>query len=222
VVKAIARVFPELRSTPVRTRFGETLYCDLRESVVQQIFKNGGYAHTLGEERWYREHLGPDDIVFDVGANIGYMLVQFAPVAKAVHAFEPAPRALRTLRRTASAYPNVTLHEVAVSDRAGMLLFKEEAGLDTSHIASSGRPVQAVTLDSIGIVPTLIKIDVEGHEQAVLRGAFEILKSGPTVCFEALTDEDRREIEAILKEANSRYRVEAIDFRNFAARVQPC
>ena len=219
-VRAIARVFPELHSTPVETRFGQILYCDLRERVAQQIFRNGGYASTLLEEQWYCDTLSPEDVVFDVGANIGYTLVQFAPKVKHVHVFEPAPRALKTLRKTAAAYPNVTLHEVAVSDRAGRVFFQEEAGLDRSHIAARGVPVQAIALDSLGIVPTLIKIDVEGHEQAVLRGAKGLLKTGPTICFEALTEEAKQEIEAILKAANPQYRIEPIDFRNFAARAQ--
>ena len=85
-----------------------------------------------------------------------------------------------------------------MSDRAGRVFFKEEAGLDRSHIAARGVPVQAIALDSLGIVPTLIKIDVEGHEQAVLRGAKGLLKTGPTICFEALTEEAKQEIEAIL------------------------
>jgi FkbM family methyltransferase len=221
VVKQIARFFPELHCTPVLTRFGQTIYCDLRESVAQQIFKNGGYARTVLEEKWYRENLSCDDVVLDVGANIGYMLVQFAPLVKHVHVFEPAPRALRTLRKTAQLYENVTLHDVAVSDQPGTVFFEQTTGLDRSHISSTGLPVQAITLDSLGIIPTLIKIDVEGHEQAVLRGASEILRQGPTVCFEALTDADRDETEAILKASNCHYQVEAIDFRNFVARVAP-
>ena len=65
----------------------------------------------------------------------------------------------------------------------------------------------------------MVKIDVEGHERAVLRGATEILRTGPTICFEALTEEDRVGIERMLKAANPRYEIETIDFRNFAARA---
>lgn len=219
-IKRIAKAFPELQATPVESRHG-IIYCDLRERVCNEIFRKGGYSHTFAEEDYFAANLKADDVVFDVGANVGYMAIQFAQRVRHVHLFEPAPRAVRLLRKTLELYPNMTLYPVAVSDSAGIIAFQEEKGLDMSHVDQQGIPVPAITLDSIGILPTFIKIDVEGHEPEVLRGARRILAQGPTVLFEALTPEAFQESEAILRSANPNYRITRIapGNRNYVARV---
>lgn len=220
-IPRIAARFPELQSLPVETRHGQ-LFCDLREAVCNQLFRNGGYKHTLVEEAFLANVVRPGDVVFDVGANVGYMAIQFAKVAKMVHLFEPAPRAVRLLRKTVSLYPNMVLHETAVSDRAGVCGFREEASLDVSHVAEEGIQVQAITLDSLNIQPAFIKIDVEGHERSVLLGAKKILENGPKVYFEALSKEALEENEEVLLSANPLYRVKQIapGNRNYLATIE--
>lgn len=53
-----------------------------------------------------------------------------------------------------------------------------------TRVAKEGLPVEMRTLDSFGIKPDFIKIDVEGWEMNVLKGAEETLKHKPVICVE--------------------------------------
>ena len=54
-------------------------------------------------ERLYRHWIGPDDLVFDIGAHIGARSKVFARLARSVVAVEPEPEALGLLRATPAA-----------------------------------------------------------------------------------------------------------------------
>jgi FkbM family methyltransferase len=132
----------------------------------------------------------------DVGANIGDVLteiVAIAPEGRHV-AFEPLPELAADLQRR---FPQVDVRNAAVSDVSGRAPFYRmkashtrsslsRDGLDASEI----EPIQVSleTLDDAlptGYVPTLVKIDVEGAEAGVLRGARRLLGDHrPIVVFE--------------------------------------
>jgi FkbM family methyltransferase len=92
------------------------------------------------------------------------------------------------------------LHEVALSDRSGVLQFKDiradDAGV-VSHVRPAGyheddglRTVAAVTLDDFLFEhqvpkPYLIKIDVDGHETEVMRGAKSVMKDANCLIVES-------------------------------------
>jgi FkbM family methyltransferase len=120
--------------------------------------------------------------VFDVGAHVGFytLLASTAVGAEGqVVAFEPVPRNLSYLRRhlQLNHIENVTVVEAAVSDTPGIAQFDQGQDSHVGHISSQGAlQVRAVTLDALiatGEVPRpdCIKVDVEGAELAVLRGA---------------------------------------------------
>jgi FkbM family methyltransferase len=141
----------------------------------------------------------------DVGTNIGVvaasMAAHLAPAGQ-VFAFEPSPETVRLAASTIALNDadNVTLFNAAVSDSDGSLVFNATPG--NSAIASPRRhsfgllnvwqevTVPAVRLDTLhadgeldGV--SLLKIDVEGHELSVLRGALEFIAAArPTVVFE--------------------------------------
>lgn len=118
----------------------------------------------------------------DVGANKGVYARVLAGLASHVHAFEPNPKVFRWLER---ALPdNVTPHLVALSDLDGEVdLYLPQRGRRFSGSGGSLIPrkaeakhgtvrVSARTLDSCGLGDVgFIKIDVEGAEAQVLRGA---------------------------------------------------
>ena len=222
MVRAIANAC-DLGIVRARTVFGPWLAVDLREPNCYSVFKRGRIKSTAPEEAWFRAHLRRHDVIFDVGANIGYMTIQFAQLASGVHAFEPSPRALRLLRETATQFDNVVVLQRAVSDQAGEVRFSEEADLHLSSVGHGDLAVPATTLDhyveETGVEPTFVKIDVEGHEPAVLRGATRLLGRGPRVFFEALSDAALAEATAVLVAANPAYSVERIapGNRNFIA-----
>jgi FkbM family methyltransferase len=136
------------------------------------------------------------DVVWDVGANVG--LFSFAAAALAgeagsVVAIEPDAWLVLLLRRSAAAAPpqraKVEVVPAAVGERVGLAQFNiARRGRAASHLAGLGR-VQAggsretttvviVTLDWLldqFPAPQVLKIDVEGAENLVIRGAKKIL-----------------------------------------------
>jgi FkbM family methyltransferase len=128
-------------------------------------------------------------VVWDVGANIGFMsLVAARLVGRGgrVHAFEPAPASAAAVRdhaRINGMEGLIDVVEAAAGSAPGRAPFLVVAEPSWSHLADRGRhglttasiDVEAVRLDdlvSAGRVdpPSVVKIDVEGSEGAVLRG----------------------------------------------------
>jgi FkbM family methyltransferase len=153
--------------------------------------------------RWVFDRvLRPGDAVLDVGANFGAMALFAARrvgPAGVVHAFEPQRDLADLARQSAklNGYGTMCVHAVALSDAAGR--FDLHVAGDNSGSASlawnrGGRavPVEVVRGDEylprLGLPPVrLLKIDVEGHEAEVLRGAAGYLAAHPpaVVVFEA-------------------------------------
>lgn len=213
--RSLARVVPGLRHYPVPTNYGP-IVCDLREPVCFPLIEFGEYPHWGQDVELFNSIIEPHHFVVDIGANIGVTTRLFAERAAQVHAFEPAPRALPMLR--ANSGPNVIVHAVALSDSDGTTFFREEKKLDLSGVSDTGVEIPMRTLDSYGLKPDFIKIDVEGHEPAVLRGARETLQCSPIIVFEALSDEARTVCQDLILDANPGYRFEKFGQLNNVAR----
>lgn len=128
-----------------------------------------------------------DSVVWDVGANIGIYSVLLAAAAPHGHvqAFEPVPETHQRLLHNIAAndVPNVTVHNVALSDRAGtarMAVHPDAHGCDQIGEVEDGADaldVPTMTGDefldtSASGDPDLVKVDIEGHEPAFLDGAW--------------------------------------------------
>lgn len=113
---------------------------------------------------------------WDVGANFGY----YTWLLGGGVMFEPDPRNASLIRATLSRLTSdgYELVEAAASDTAGTASFERD--LHTSgrgHVSENGMlPISCVRLDDRADIPYLIKVDVEGHELAVLRGAERTLR----------------------------------------------
>ena len=155
-----------------------------------------GEARLLRDlaERWR----GREVTVVDVGAHTGeYALsarAAFGPDAT-LHCFEPQPQTFDLLERRLRAQPRTSCYPVALGERSGAArLFSEDASsVFTSFYEDAfGAPgheitrvdeVEVRTLDEVagevGIdAIDLLKVDVEGHELAVLKGARGLLGAG--------------------------------------------
>jgi FkbM family methyltransferase len=146
-----------------------------------------------------------DGSYVDVGANRGQLLreaVRIAPGGRHV-AFEPIPVLARELER---AFPGVDCRQKAVGARADVTEFCHFRNLDgwsglrrSPEISDErGDPefiqVEVSTLDSelADLAPSVVKIDVEGAELAVLEGAQGVLaEARPIILFEHFSDAAR-------------------------------
>ncbi len=128
------------------------------------------------------------EVVFDVGANAGYftlLLSELVGEAGTVVAFEPVGAQAALLRRSIelNRLRNVTVCENAVADGDGELALTLDrvnsglASLSPRNVLAPGGTVRVrgLTLDGYsrvtGLYPGLLKIDVQGAEMKVLRGA---------------------------------------------------
>lgn len=153
----------------------------------------------LGAEALLAEFAAESRDTLDIGAHIGYYSLYLAPVSRFVAAFEPDPRNLAVLRLNAAVAENVEVVPLIVSDRVGMRHFEPGISGETSRVALTGGDlkVPAVTVDAFvesrALDPAVIKIDVEGHDLAVIRGAENTLRRhNPLVLTEFSGEHDRR------------------------------
>jgi FkbM family methyltransferase len=152
-----------------------------------RVLEHGGETEYTGA---MLQDLRDDDVLFDVGANIGMVALHAAKICRTV-AFEPDPSIQRRLKVNSELNPDrtFTLEPVAVSDGDGSVVLYTDGddGNSPSLVhqrgESSSVSVRARSLDSLMAEgrlprPTVIKLDVEGAEILVLRGAKQLL-TGP-------------------------------------------
>lgn len=128
-----------------------------------------------------------DSVVWDVGANIGIYAVLLAAAAPRGHveAFEPVPASHERLLHNIAAndLSNVTVHNVALSDRAGtaqMAVHADAHGCDQiGEVEEGAEALDVATMTGDEFLatsasgdPDLVKVDIEGHEPAFLDGAW--------------------------------------------------
>lgn len=157
------------------------------EWVAADLMSFGGEQKLL--ERLV-SMLKPGDVVYDIGANLGLYAVflghAVGPQGRVI-AFEPEPHYCERLRGNAAlnGLRNVRVFCLALGDRAGELeLLPSQRGTAAPRLAEfppagdwgrAGSKVQVVEGDRLVedenlLPPRAVKIDVEGHEYAVIRG----------------------------------------------------
>jgi len=210
--RASWRVRWQLTDSLWQQRFGPGLRIALpRRGTAVQIHYSG---HSEPETASFvRRFVQPGMTVWDVGAHIGeYTLLAAhgAGVTGRVHAFEANPAMLRVLETNVAlnGFTRVTCRGEAVSDRVGEAEFvvQRNSALSSLQGQGGGRAVTGqatirvptTTLDAHAAAhgrPDLIKVDVEGAEILVLRGASALLEqpaaAAPVVIFEYSIDTTR-------------------------------
>ena len=133
--------------------------------------------------------VGPGDVVWDVGANVGLYTAEFARLVGptgTVIAFEPAQNCVAELRKRFAGDGRVVIHPIALGDFDGAVSFQaggdEVSPLGQVRPGMAGNQVPVKRGDSIwrgsGVAPSVVKIDVEGFEPEVLTGMRELLAAG--------------------------------------------
>lgn len=129
----------------------------------------------------------PDKMAIDVGGSVGTYSFHLSRLAKSLVVFEPNP--VLHWRFPKMNLPNARLEKVALSDKPGRATLRVpansaqhglaslEAHLSVSQPDAIQHDVEVRTIDSYGFENVgFVKIDTEGHEEAVLRGASDMIE----------------------------------------------
>jgi FkbM family methyltransferase len=148
----------------------------------------------------FKDYCRPGDAVVDVGANIGEVAIVFSQGVAArglVFAFEPHPTVFQYLlgNLALNRCANVTARNLALGPAAGSVRLSDDKRDDMNRIMQAGGiEIRCSTLDAElpAVAIAFLKIDVEGSELAVLRGATETLARTACVNCELIDEHCRR------------------------------
>jgi FkbM family methyltransferase len=151
-------------------------------------------TYERAKQRLIRDLVKPGMLVFDVGANAGFYSIACARMGARVIAFEPVTENLEFLRfHIQRNRLHVDVQTVAVADRIGEARFRLGRSLSMGGLDARGdTTVPTITLDSLGMTPDLVKIDIEGGEYDALVGAQRLIAERRTIWLVALDDRAKR------------------------------
>lgn len=191
------------------------------DCITRHIYRLGAHEPDISRYIIERIHLGPRDIAIDVGANIGWYTVLLSrlsePGAK-IFAFEPDPATYRLLcgNLLANSATGVTALNLALGETSGTaVLHRYKASNNGRHTLSTGSDggggacqVNVETLDAFCASRALestrvrfLKIDVEGFEYYVLRGATNLLQRCDCILLEFNRGETGNKVLQLLSDA---------------------
>ena len=170
-------------------------------------------------------------VVIDIGANGGMHSIPLAKLNKKVIAIEPEPKNFEILKKNISLnhLKNITPLRVACSDKDGksyLYLDDESAGGHTIVLENTARKKRKAEIETVKLDTiikkfkidrvSLIKVDVEGAESLVLKGAIKTIKKDhPKIVFEAWNEEHLDKVKKILEPLS--YKIGKIARDNYLA-----
>ena len=178
----------------VVTAWGLPMEVSLRDGIGAGVAQFGVYDLAVSEVLWRLA----SGVCLDIGANIGCMTAAMVCGGEGdaeVLAFEPHPVIFQELQANVARWPapvasRVTLHECAVSSEVGRVTLQIPDDFDSHRGESSLERLPKTGSTSVEVATTTIdelfrsrgigtvnvaKLDVEGHELAVLQGGHSTL-----------------------------------------------
>lgn len=176
----------------------QIIYNELLQRTLSEMnYGNGAGVDVSGEKKamqYVKDNTAKNRIIFDVGANIGNYTRNLNTVMSGViYAFEPSPQTFALLKDNLAGNANIQLNNVGLSDKVcTMPLFSDTptSGITSvynrrlkhfnlnvtnqgeAHFTTLDKYCNEHNIDHIDF----LKMDVEGHELAVLNGASEMLE----------------------------------------------
>ena len=202
----------------------------IKRGAAKGLLFNAGESRNLGYllgtyepevQKLYSALVKPGMVVYDVGANVGFLSMLGAWLAGPtghVFCFEPLPSNADAIRHNIqlNAFENVTVIPFALGDKQQTVEFLVSADVGWGKVAGlpGNEPqeivnriqVRADTLDNVVAEanlrpPDIIKIDIEGAEVGMIEGAKQtLLRSRPTLFIEL--HGTNREVDRLLTGAN--------------------
>ncbi len=177
-------------------------------------------THEPATQEALRQVLGPDKVMYDIGAHIGFYTLPAARLGVDVIAFEPDPESAARMRTHvdrnnfsnrvrvveaaawSSTSPSITFRRGLPRSQGGVWWRNRQPVLATGEVIE----VATICLDDFvasgGPAPHIIKVDVEGSESEVLKGAINILRNHhPVLIVEVHTVEEHTAVSQILEDA---------------------
>lgn len=183
-------------------RYGKIMYNQLDMFVGKSLKLYGEYSQ--GEAEAFDQLVRPGNWVVEVGANIGSHTIHLAQLvgdSGVVWAFEPQRLVFQLLagNMAINGLTNVYCKQNCVSDAPGIVKVPQ---LDATKVNNwgglsmlnhaKGEPVEAIALDSLNLEKCdFLKIDVEGMELQVLRGAARLIDRCRPIIYTEIDREDK-------------------------------
>jgi FkbM family methyltransferase len=129
------------------------------------------------DRQYFEPFLGlrAGEVFVDGGGFDGFTSREFArrcPDYKAIHLFEPSDRMLAVARNNLADLARVTYHPLGLYDRAASLSFDASGGSASRITANGTESIEVGRMDNaVNEAVSFIKLDLEGAEQAALKGA---------------------------------------------------
>ena len=170
------------------TTFGFKINLDpvFDKNIENVIYERGVYEQ--GTVSILQDFLNVGDTFVDVGANIGWLSLIGAEIITKngkVLAFEPVPSTFDILKsnKELNQFSQIELNQFALGNKEETLTIYPEnenrgGASMLNHQSEKGIQIEVNTLDNLNIISTInvMKIDVEGFELDVLKGAFGTIK----------------------------------------------
>lgn len=201
---------------------------DLQDTPRRAIYLYGCYEYAT--TKFLDRYLEPSMSFADIGANVGYYTLFAAKRVGAsgvVYAFEPVEEIYDELKANINlnSLNNISAHRLAVCDETGSVTFyvslsRDNRGLSSLQKGQSGSEQISTTVACVRLeefvlkhgIKTLdlLKVDVEGAELKVFRGAEALLsrRAAPDIIFEC--HENTGEMEYLMARG---YQIYTIGFR---------
>ena len=161
-------------------------------------------------------------VIFDVGANVGQSCLHYARLfpGVSIHAFEPGESAYATLAAACAVHPQIKVHNIGLGDKSAVARLSAKSASDQNTIVQSSADsdintttIQLATLDEFCKDKQIesidyLKIDTEGYDLNVLRGAVNLLRKSAISVIE---------VEAGINPDNTLH----VPFHQFCAYLEP-
>ena len=169
----------------------EKAYSLLADDHSRRVFKGALDVFCTGRLKYLKEIESDKDEAFDeilrlhneryldLGAYRGDTVDEFLRYTdgyEEITAVEPNPGNFKKLRENISGMKNVTVINAGIADTTGFMKIGKKAGRMPTLGDRDGIEIPVTSVDELGFSPTYIKVDIEGMESAMLRGAAQTLK----------------------------------------------
>ena len=178
--------FPDIDSH-FRDSVGEFPECSYQQGALDAAFK---YVKKF-------------DVAIDAGANIGLQSVRLAQKFNQVHSFEPTTINYDCLISNAKNFSNVQVYKTGLGEREESAIIKlpvesKNCGafsiidFNNTEYPVLEEEIKISPLDKFQLSPDFIKIDTQGFELFILKGAENTLKNKPVLLLECEKKQEKR------------------------------